>query len=349
MMEESADITPGRDTSCVNEDDKLKTSSDLMGRGQRDREKNNNNKNDMSYCANCGKEGNSDDMNTCNKCKSVKYRNAACKKKHRKKHKKACERRVVELQDEALFADPPPREDCPICFIPLPHATKTTWTNCCGKVICDGCMISVEGDKCAFCRIVNETTHAEDIVRTKRRMELNDPEAFVTMGCHYHEGFLDLIPQNYEKSRELWSKAAELGSPGGHRNLAARYYNGEGVERDLKKAIYHWEKAAMGGHHMCRHDLGVQEEKKGNLTTRGIRHYIIAAKQGFDPSMYQVERGFENGYVSEEVFLSTLSAYQQSLDEVKSPQRDEAERARAREAEMYATINPILQQYLRDT
>ena len=105
-------------------------------------------------------------------------------------------------------------------------------------------------------------------------MELNDPEAFVT-------------------SRELWSKAAELGSPGGHRNLAARYYNGEGVERDLKKAIYHWEKAAMGGHHMCRHDLGVQEEKKGNLTTRAIKHYIIAAKQGFDPSMYQVERGFE--------------------------------------------------------
>ena len=52
-----------------------------------------------STCANCGKEGNSDDMNTCNKCKSVKYCNAACKKKHRSKHKKACERRVAELHD----------------------------------------------------------------------------------------------------------------------------------------------------------------------------------------------------------------------------------------------------------
>ena len=40
---------------------------------------------DVSTCANCGKEGNSDDMNTCNKCKEVKYCNAACKKKHRKK------------------------------------------------------------------------------------------------------------------------------------------------------------------------------------------------------------------------------------------------------------------------
>jgi len=44
---------------------------------------------DVSTCANCGKEGNSKDMNTCNKCKTVYYCNAACKKKHRTKHKKS--------------------------------------------------------------------------------------------------------------------------------------------------------------------------------------------------------------------------------------------------------------------
>ena len=44
----------------------------------------------VSVCANCGKEGN-DINNLCNKCKQVKYCNAACKKKHRSKHKKACE------------------------------------------------------------------------------------------------------------------------------------------------------------------------------------------------------------------------------------------------------------------
>ena len=58
---------------------------------------------DKSICASCGKEGNSNDMNTCNKCKSVKYCNAACKKKHRTKHKKACERRMAELHEEALL------------------------------------------------------------------------------------------------------------------------------------------------------------------------------------------------------------------------------------------------------
>ena len=70
----------------------------------------------VQICANCGKEG-SDITNTCNKCKMVMYCNAACKKKHRQKHKKECERRVAELHDEQLFKRPQRAEDCPICFL----------------------------------------------------------------------------------------------------------------------------------------------------------------------------------------------------------------------------------------
>jgi len=98
----------------------------------------------MSTCANCGKEGNSCDMNACNKCKSVKYCNAACKKKHRHKHKKACEKRVAELHEEALFKDPPPPDECPICMLPLPlDASQTDFETCCGTVICHGCFCNV--------------------------------------------------------------------------------------------------------------------------------------------------------------------------------------------------------------
>src|SRR5210317_1395764 len=88
-------------------------------------------------CAACGEEGGN--LNTCNKCKLVTYCNAACKKKHRSKHKKACGRRVAELHDEALFKEPPPREECPICLLPLPlDARQTTFQSCCGKIICEG-------------------------------------------------------------------------------------------------------------------------------------------------------------------------------------------------------------------
>ena len=98
---------------------------------------------EVQICANCGKES-TDVTNTCNKCKVVKYCNAACKKKHRHKHKKACERRVAELNDEKLFKQPPPMEDCPICMQPMPFNpgicdVSTVYMPCCGKTICDGC------------------------------------------------------------------------------------------------------------------------------------------------------------------------------------------------------------------
>ena len=91
------------------------------------------NENDVSVCANCGKEGSN--LNICNKCKTVKYCNAACKKKHRSKHKKQCERRVAELHDEALFREPPPEYgDCPICFLRLPSMDDgKRYMSCCGK------------------------------------------------------------------------------------------------------------------------------------------------------------------------------------------------------------------------
>jgi len=98
---------------------------------------------DTTTCASCGKEGSSADMNTCNKCKSAKYCNAACKRKHRSKHKKACDRRVAELHEEALFKEVEP-EECPICMLQIPISDgQSTFKSCCGKTICNGCICAM--------------------------------------------------------------------------------------------------------------------------------------------------------------------------------------------------------------
>ena len=100
----------------------------------------------ISICANCGKEG-ADVTNTCNKCKEVMYCNAVCKKKHRSKHKKQCERRVAEMHEIELFKQPPPEEDkdCPICFLRMPSFGQAkVYMACCGKIICDGCIHEVQ-------------------------------------------------------------------------------------------------------------------------------------------------------------------------------------------------------------
>jgi len=168
----------------------------------------------VSTCAACGKEGNSDNMNLCNKCKSVKYCNAACKKKHRKKHKKACEKRVAELHDEQLFKEVDP-EECPICLIPMPSVNQTSVSSCCGKHICNGCKYAMkmsEGkDLCAFCRIPPAKSDEEEIKRVRKLINSNcNPEACLLLAGYYSQGVRGL-PRDQQKAYELLQKAGKLG------------------------------------------------------------------------------------------------------------------------------------------
>ena len=129
-------------------------------------------------------------MNTCNRCKMAVYCNAVCKKKHKSKHKKKCDGRVAELHDEKLFRVPPPREDCPICFLPLPlDVGQTEFKSCCGKIICSGCIYAMamedikKGKKkeemgmCAFCRTLRPISNEEKVKRLKGQMEKDNAMA----------------------------------------------------------------------------------------------------------------------------------------------------------------------------
>jgi hypothetical protein len=69
-------------------------------------------------CAQCGFVGGAS-LKVCKACMGVKYCNAVCQKNHWATHKKQCKLRAAELRDEALFKDPPAKEDCPICFLPM--------------------------------------------------------------------------------------------------------------------------------------------------------------------------------------------------------------------------------------
>ena len=139
-------------------------------------------------CADCGEEGGVS-LKMCKACMLVKYCNAKCQHKHWPKHKTECKLRTAELRDVALFKDPPAKEDCPICFLPmtakvlccisLPPATilsvpifdfahanaelnvkladqsTEAYYSCCGKSICRGCehsfRVSGNDEKCPFC------------------------------------------------------------------------------------------------------------------------------------------------------------------------------------------------------
>ena len=278
-------------------------------------------------CAACGKKGNSDDMNTCNKCKMVKYCNAACKKKHRKKHKKACDRRVAELHEEALFKDSPPREECPICFLTLPiEGKKSVFKSCCGKTICNGCMYAMkmsEGkDLCAFCRTPPCKSDKEEIKRLKNLMDKGNGEAYNALGSLYRTGDHGLV-QDDRKANELYLKAGGLGCAMAYYNLGMSYNKGKGVEMDKEKAKHYWELAIMGGDLMARHNLGCSEGLAGNHQ-RAMKHLRIAARAGDEGSLDNVKHGFMVGDVTKDEYTNTLRAYQKSNKEMKSDERDRA-------------------------
>ena len=278
-------------------------------------------------CAQCGKEGGN--LNTCNKCNMVKYCNAACKKKHRSKHKKACERRVAELHDEELFKEHPPREDCPICFLPLPlNAQQTIFQSCCGKVICDGCIHAMDEARgrgkiglCAFCREPPPTSDKEQVKRMKNLMEAKNANAFYELAGYYYDG--DGMPQDIVKANELYLKAGELGCAEAYCKLGVSYYNGMGLEVDKKKAKNYWELAAMNGDVYARHNLGCMEEQAGNH--HRAKHFLLSARAGYKKSLDAVKLGFMKGVVTMDEFANTLRAYQDSCNEMKSDDRDKAE------------------------
>ena len=170
---------------------------------------------------------------------------------------------------------------------------------------------------CPFCRTAVPNTGAEIIEQVMKRVEANDAAAICNMGMEsYMEG-------NHNSAFEYWTKAAALGDVLAHYQLSILYRDGQGVEKDKKKEIHHLEHAAIGGFPSARHNLGAIEKRRGRIDT-AVKHYIIAAKQGFDVSLECVKDLYKAGYVNKDDFAEALRGHQAAIDATKSPQREEA-------------------------
>ncbi len=280
-------------------------------------------------CANCGKAEVDDvKLRKCTACKLVRYCSVDCQKNHRKQHKKACKKRAAELREETLFTQPDESDlgECPICCLPLPiDYNKHTVKSCCCKRICAGCVYANKQreieqgleHKCPYCREPMPKKKEEVVQNLKKRVKANDPVALFEMGriC-YSEG-------DYEGTIQYYTKAAQLGNMEAHYNLSCMYYEGDGVEKDPKKELYHLEEAAIGGHPKARHNLGCHEDENGRYD-RAMKHWIIAAKFGYDHALDMVKQGFQVGLASKEDFEAALRGHQAAVDATKSEQRDEA-------------------------
>ena len=217
--------------------------------------------------------------------------------------------------DKDLFKQPPPREECPICFLPPPlNNILLSYKSCCGKILCMGCVYhdNIEMDRhiCPFCRTPPSASDLEYVERLKKRVDAADADAIFQLGSCYKLGMRGL-PQDYGKANKFWLGAGELGHALAHNNLANAYENKEGVERDTKKAEYYYELAAMGGDVEARRNLGVKECNAGSMN-RAMKHWMISAGAGDDESLNVIRECFLNGHATKDDFERALRAHKEA-------------------------------------
>ena len=280
-----------------------------------------------SCCASCGIAENDDiKLVPCDKCDLVRYCSDECQRHHRSDHEEDCKKRAAELRDKLLFKQPESSHmgDCPICCLPLPlDLNKSIMMACCSKVICKGCEhANRERERkqgiiisCPFCREPAPKTEEERDKQRMKRIDANDPAAIYYEGTHQHK------KGDHTRAFEYFSKAAKLGDVHAHYKLAVMYHEGQGVEKDREKQIFHLEEATFGGHPDARYRLGLYEGEKRNFE-RALTHFIIAAVQGEDLSIKMLMNAYKDGSVSKDFLDAILRAHQAAVTATKSPHRE---------------------------
>ena len=287
-------------------------------------------------CANCGKEGTDGvKLKNCTACLLVKYCGTDCQKIHRKQHKKACKKRAAELKDEKLYGqghERPEADFCPLCLLAIPipmeddPATFSVHYSCCMKSVCDGCCLATYKRGlcaiCPFCRAPRPEHDKEILGRVRKRVAAKDPESTFYLGCLHYNG-LDGLEKDESRGIELWSEAAELGSIKALYKLGVAYHQGFGVAQDKAKGIRCWESAAMLGCVRCRYKVGLLDADGQNYD-RAVRHFLISAKMGHKDSLDAIKEMFAEGLATKAQYAEGLKGYQDAVEEMKSPERDEA-------------------------
>ena len=130
--------------------------------------------------------------------------------------------------------------------------------------------------------------------------------------------------KDQEKAVSLMEKASELGSVDANTSLGFAYLQGTfGLQKDIGKAKRYLENAAIKGSCEARYRLGCMDNTKETVS-RGVKHFIIGARDGHEPSLVSVKKAFTAGYATKEEYEDTLRAYNESQNATKTKEREKA-------------------------
>ena len=217
-------------------------------------------------------------------------------------------------------------DDCPIWQLPVPlEGKQSKFKVCCMTKVCNGCILAAQKRgmrDCPFCRAPRPEDDAKIVAMIQKRVDAGDPMAMRHLGYKYADGDHGL-EKDVRRAIELWERAAELGLKEAHYTLGCLYDEGTDVENDTAKAIRHWEAAAVKGDVMARHNLGWEERAAGNYDL-ALQHWMISAKLGGQESLNGIKAMFMDCLATKADYAEALRGHQSAVEEMRSPDRDEA-------------------------
>jgi hypothetical protein len=126
--------------------------------------------------------------------------------------------------------------------------------------------------------------------------EQGNIKAQYEIAAMYYQG--EGVPKDYAKAAEWYKKAAEHGYETAQHNLAGMYYKGDGVPKDFKKAAEWFEKAGKQGHVEAQYNLAVMYSRGEGMPKdyqKAAELYKKAAAQGHAEAQYQLACMYSNG------------------------------------------------------
>ena len=224
----------------------------------------------------------------------------------------------------------PEAPECPICMLPLPLQKKYSRVlSCCGKLICLGCLhAQIKAERkngkdvplCAFCRTPYTKSVQEFVNRLKKGVERNDTNSMEQLAICYLNGKCGL-QKDRVKAKELFQKAAEHGCASAYGWLGILHPKGTG--KDMKKAKHYLELGVIEGDMISRYILGRMDMMNGK-NVRALKHFLICAKAGYEPSLHPIKLYFKGGYMTKSAYAVALRACKKQQADRKSAMRDEA-------------------------
>ena len=189
---------------------------------------------------------------------------------------------------------------CPICLEDWDVNFGPDLLICCCRNICRSCHQKTARTPCPFCRTQPAKSNAEVLVRLRRHVENEVPQAITKLGQAYRDGSYGLA-KNLRKSAKIFKRAVELGDADAMVNLAMMYWQGgEGVKEDVNKAKqlfmsgsdrgYVPAQAMLGMIMVGEIEAGIHEDREGTFSI-----LYSAADRGHSGSQSQLAQCYLHG------------------------------------------------------